>query len=44
MMKLVTSVGTAGTGKTAGEDAAFEVTAEFARGQCWGMAATAVVV
>ena len=40
----MTAVGAAGAGKTVGEEAAFEVTAEFALGQCRGMAATAVVV
>ena len=42
--EVVTAVGAAGAGKTMGEDAAFEVAAEFALGQCRGMAATAVVV
>ena len=38
----MTAVRAAGTGETVGKDAAFEVTAEFAFGQCRGMAATAV--
>ena len=42
--KVVTAVRAAGSGETVGEDAAFEVAAEFAFGQCRGMAATAVVV
>ena len=42
--EVVTAVGAAGAGKTVGEEAAFEVTAEFALGQCRGMAATAIVV
>ncbi len=42
--KVVTAVRAAGTGETVGKDAAFEVTAEFAFGQCRGMAATAAVV
>ena len=42
--KVVTAVRAAGSGETVGEDAAFEVAAEFAFGQCRGMAATAAVV
>ena len=40
----MTAVRAAGTGETVGKDAAFEVTAEFAFGQCQGVAATAAVV
>jgi hypothetical protein len=42
--RIVTAVRAAGSGETVGEDAAFEVAAEFAFGQCRGMAATAAVV
>lgn len=42
--EVVASVGTAGASEAVGENAAFEVTAEFVLGQYRGMTATAVVV
>jgi len=40
----VATIGAAGAREAVGENAAFEVAAEFALGQCRGMAATVVVV
>ena len=42
--EVVATIGAAGASEAVGENAAFEVAAEFALGQCRGMAATAVVV
>ena len=42
--KIVAAIGTAGAGKTVGENAAFEVATEFTFGKCRGASAISVVV